>query len=429
MTTVIPGSPRSKLASVFKPPAYAQVPEHTLPGAIVSKPSLSARAQTSIGSSRATLPRNLEGQNRIQHYRQRSQLKSIMQTVSASNGEMNTSDLLLSAKLAKIQLPQEFLLKTPYANKYAAGWDEAASSPRSIKWRPFFDAIDYDKVQPASTEAFLKQHADREARRAAAEAASAQAAADAAAIAAAAPAAAAAAAVDTRPFVSDEELRKSHTMIKSRLSSQFPELRHAFRSVDKDGSGTISHEEAQQTLMALNLGLPQHVISRIVDLADYDGDGDINFAEFARVLSADDVMQMKDSIQASYKGGVVQGRTVGKSIKKAKKMFTDTVSEDDVKSAVLTIREKLLIKYKGLGSAFQAIDEDRSGNLSHDEFRFLLKMTNLELIHDNVIDAIILLMDNDGSQNINHNEFVTVLSAQNPCSHAPVAKEFQKYGL
>ena len=34
------------------------------------------------------------------------------------------------------------------------------------------------------------------------------------------------------------------------------------------------------------------MLERILDLADYDGDGEINYAEFARVLHAKDVFAM-----------------------------------------------------------------------------------------------------------------------------------------
>ena len=39
-----------------------------------------------------------------------------------------------------------------------------------------------------------------------------------------------------------------------------------------------------------------HVLENLIDFADFDGDGVINYAEFARVLTAEDVMRMKDTL-------------------------------------------------------------------------------------------------------------------------------------
>jgi Ca2+-binding EF-hand superfamily protein len=353
-------------------------------------------------------------QARIEHNKQRDRLRAIMQTVGSQKGEVNTADLLLSAKLAKIELPQEFLLNSPYAKKYAGEWDKGAKSPRSVKWRPFYDAIEYPKMQ--STDQFLRDHAEREAkqaeRRAAAEAAAAEAAATAAALRA--PAAAPSAA--SLPYVSDDELRKAHLVVKARLSSQFGELRQAFRTFDTDGSGLVSREEAESTLQTLNLGLPKRISSRLVDIADFDGDGEISFAEFARVLTADDIIFMKNSLSASAADGaeMVDSRLKGASIKKASRVIKNGVTEDDIRKAVFVIKEKILYKYKRLDAAFKSIDADRTGFLSREEFRFCLYTLNLDMLQKDTIEVLIDLMDTDGDGQINHFEFVQMLTADDP---------------
>ena len=42
--------------------------------------------------------------------------------------------------------------------------------------------------------------------------------------------------------------------------------------------------------------IKDEAIETLIDFADYDGDGVINYAEFARVLTAEDVMRMKDTL-------------------------------------------------------------------------------------------------------------------------------------
>lgn len=339
-----------------------------------------------------------------------------MQTVS-TNGVVNTNELQLAAKLAKIDLPEDFLLKTPYANKYASGW-EADNSPRGVKWRPFYEAVAYPNLKDGNKEEFLKQHAAKESKRA--EKAAAQ---KAAAEAAAAAAAAAPGPVKKRrdiPEVSDQELRRAHSMIKARLSSQFGELRQAFRAFDTDASGFISVEEAESTLSTLELGLPKRIVSRIIDIADYDGDGDISFAEFCRVLTADDIIYMKDSLSAGTGGNhaVVDTRLKERVERAGPKVLAEKngvkVTDKDVRTALFQIKERLMNKYKRLDTAFKAIDADRSGYLTRDELRFALMMLNLDVISKEVLDVILDMVDKDGDGQVNHYEFVTVLTAKDP---------------
>jgi len=57
--------------------------------------------------------------------------------------------------------------------------------------------------------------------------------------------------------------------------------------------------ELKQLAMELNLVIEDAVLEGIIALADHDGGGDISYAEFARVLTADDVMKMKDTLRAA----------------------------------------------------------------------------------------------------------------------------------
>ena len=103
--SVIPGSPRSKLAAIFKAPDAVEPPVD--PRFNVSKASLTPRTASRSPTRKTIMPD--EGHARAVHNSQRNKLKAIMQTVQGSNGELNTRDLVQAAKLAKIDLPEEFL--------------------------------------------------------------------------------------------------------------------------------------------------------------------------------------------------------------------------------------------------------------------------------------------------------------------------------
>ena len=40
-------------------------------------------------------------------------------------------------------------------------------------------------------------------------------------------------------------------------------------------------------------------MNRLIDLADFDGDGSINYAEFARIFTTEDISNMKQTLQAA----------------------------------------------------------------------------------------------------------------------------------
>ena len=47
-----------------------------------------------------------------------------------------------------------------------------------------------------------------------------------------------------------------------------------------------------------NLAVPDDVLQGIMKLADFDGDGSVNFAEFARIMTADDILNLKQTLTA-----------------------------------------------------------------------------------------------------------------------------------
>ena len=91
--------------------------------------------------------------------------------------------------------------------------------------------------------------------------------------------------------VRDEDVQFHWKVLKSKIANRFAELRRCFRMIDEDVSGSCDRDELKFSLNAMwNLSIPEPVLDRMIDLADYDGDGKIRFSEFARLFSADDVL-------------------------------------------------------------------------------------------------------------------------------------------
>lgn len=62
------------------------------------------------------------------------------------------------------------------------------------------------------------------------------------------------------------------------------ELLHVFKLFDKDGNGLITKEELKEGLNKLGERMSEQDILELVEAADIDGDGNINFEEFVGLM-------------------------------------------------------------------------------------------------------------------------------------------------
>ena len=215
-------------------------------------------------------------QERMAATARREKMKKLMQSAANERGEVPVDDVLLTAELANVALdPQqkELIFRTPYAQRYATTYDVTSertvygleSTPRSVNWRQFDAAMRAPSLgDPSRVEAALKRYADTEAAAIAEQRRrdeEAEALAKARALASNMP-------VEKARGISDDELRMVHKMVKTRLSTQFAQIREAFRSFDTDHSGNISAKECADALLSLNVGVPRKFIDHLVNIAD-----------------------------------------------------------------------------------------------------------------------------------------------------------------
>jgi len=73
-------------------------------------------------------------------------------------------------------------------------------------------------------------------------------------------------------------------MMLRRDSKGEEDVVHAFRVFDRDGDGLISAEELKLTMNNLGEPLTDYEVRSMIEAADLDGDGRINFQEFARLM-------------------------------------------------------------------------------------------------------------------------------------------------
>ena len=89
---------------------------------------------------------------------------------------------------------------------------------------------------------------------------------------------------DGDEFTSKETFMK--VMSERYFTSSEKELHDAFTAFDRDGSGAIDLEELSNVLKQLGESLTQDEISAMMAEADDSGDGEIDFAEFSKIMMA-----------------------------------------------------------------------------------------------------------------------------------------------
>ena len=68
--------------------------------------------------------------------------------------------------------------------------------------------------------------------------------------------------------------------------------------MDETAAGAIDLATFKTALpFILNLGVPERIMTRLASIADFDGNGMINFAEFARLLTAESLKTIKQTLQ------------------------------------------------------------------------------------------------------------------------------------
>ena len=85
--------------------------------------------------------------------------------------------------------------------------------------------------------------------------------------------------IKNRSILSSNKLNVSSFQVEE-------DVAHAFRVFDRDGDGLISEEELRLTMNNLGEPLTDQEVRSMIEEADLDGDGRINFQEFARLMQS-----------------------------------------------------------------------------------------------------------------------------------------------
>jgi calcium-dependent protein kinase len=81
-------------------------------------------------------------------------------------------------------------------------------------------------------------------------------------------------------------------------------LRELFKTIDVDGSGTITVEEMRTSLRKWDHKINEEELKKLMDIADVDGDGTINYEEFVGATMHLSKLEKEELLQKAFRCGL-----------------------------------------------------------------------------------------------------------------------------
>lgn len=89
---------------------------------------------------------------------------------------------------------------------------------------------------------------------------------------------------------SPRQLQEASKVLQDHIFVKFKLLKDAFRSFDTDKDGKLSYAELLSAVRCFNLSIPEHHVLQLAKDCDRDGNGYVDYAEFAAVLKRKDAL-------------------------------------------------------------------------------------------------------------------------------------------
>jgi len=165
-----------------------------------------------------------------------------------------------------------------------------------------------------------------------------------------------------------------------------------FRQADVNSSGSLDSSEFLQLLKACNLNLSRNAVRRIMQEADINDDGMVQFEEFVPVMV--DIIQ---SMQAMEAGSALKEDEDQEAWEIAQKYVLEGMTHEELEEAALQI--------------FQAYDVDNSGTLERSEFIECIRSMDMGMTRKEIL-YIMAQADVNKDGVVSYEEFLPVAISQ-----------------
>merc|ERR1719443_1549417 len=158
-------------------------------------------------------------------------------------------------------------------------------------------------------------------------------------------------------------------------------VRDAFKKFDADGDGAISRQEVMQGASAAGLRLSSEEVDTLFILGDKDGNGQIDFSEFAQIMIP----------------------SAPEKIAKLRKCFRNRSEVE---------------------AAFRRWDANGDGSISLGELKAGLSSSGI-IFSEQEVETCFAVGDRNGDNEVSMEEFVDLLSSSKSSSNGPIKKFFE----
>ena len=195
-----------------------------------------------------------------------------------------------------------------------------------------------------------------------------------------------------------------------KISEKHRTINKAFRFIDKDGSGSLSHDELKSVLESSGYKIDNETFGGVLEIFDADGSGSIEYNEFLE--HAKTIMQSGETdagmgVQLSMKESLNRGRG-GPAIQLGDEGKAGTGNTKVVGAALRYLCEKIHEKWADIRKSFMMLDWNKSGTISPTELRAVIDDC-CYTVSDEVFNEMVDAFDEDGDGEISYNELLDTL--------------------
>ncbi|GMH85122.1 hypothetical protein TL16_g10130 [Triparma laevis f. inornata] len=225
-------------------------------------------------------------------------------------------------------------------------------------------------------------------------------------------------------------LSENARIMLAKLGDRFSTVRRAFRTMDKDRSGSLTRIELKSILDTFCMAVGDTEFDELMNYFDSDHDGLISYEEFLAVVRN----EIQPQIEAGRKGDAMSDASESGNPQGAKPMkpsdfdrqsgrrprrpqYSTEYSASYVKPGMLPVKsldelkiyhdflKKIATEFSGVSEAFMAIDIHREGYITKDELRNVLENFAFKMSKQQ-FDALMNVMDTNHDGKISYDEFM-----------------------